>query len=228
MTHRNALLTGKFYEGFPKNFMRLIYLAKASRVVMRLVTLSIVIFILASGVFAQAEKLQLCKKKFVESSLASQAVVNTEAERSGIEEATFTLSFQRTKLDTEAEAIAQIAVIGQTLFVRLCAVDLPLPSELQEPRYSLWVYLPNYEQKFYIGDLPVTPKQSRTKRRDERHIRRGVSDSFYRFHNLPRGGVFGGLILTAEPPRYTPIPNEPLRPLLFALIGDTANSKSLD
>ncbi len=40
---------------------------------------------------------------------------------------------------------------------------MPPPSQFGVPRYALWVYVPNYQVKMYIGDLPITLhfKQSR-------------------------------------------------------------------
>lgn len=118
------------------------------------------------------------------------------------------LNFKRTKLDQKAQASARVAVRGETLFVRIQAQNMPLPSAFGVPRYALWVYVSNYQVKLYIGDLPIqlTSKS------------RGTSNSAYRFVGLPRDAVFGGLMVTAEPIRYTPIVNEALRPLLVALI----------
>lgn len=123
---------------------------------------------------------------------------------------TINLNFIRTPLDTRATATAQVAVRGQTLLVRMRARNVPLPSNFGVPRYALWVYVPNYEVKMYIGDLPIT-RTSGT---------RGRSDSAYHFPSLPPDAVFGGLMLTAEPIRYTPIVNEALRPLLVGLTPD--------
>ncbi|MGH9941828.1 MAG: hypothetical protein ACRD9R_05630 [Pyrinomonadaceae bacterium] len=118
------------------------------------------------------------------------------------------LKFTRTKLDARAVATAEVALIGQTLLVRMRAKNMPVPARFGVPRYALWVYVPNYQTKYYIGDLPLTPT-SRT---------RGHSDSAFRYTVLPPGAEFGGLMLTAEPIRYTPIVNEALRPLLVVLI----------
>lgn len=129
----------------------------------------------------------------------------------------FNINFRRTEMDAKAEATAQVAVRGQTLLVRLRARNLPLPSHFEVPRYALWVYLTNYQVKMYIGDLPVTP----TGRPNQGDItRRGESDSAYQFPGLPPGAVFGGLLLTAEPARYTPVINQALRPLLIGLISE--------
>ncbi len=146
----------------------------------------------------------------------------------------FRMVFHRTLLDTKATAFAEVAVDGQKLLVRVHAKNLPLPEHWREQRYSLWVYLPNYEQKMYIGDLPIELTSGRSESRslqgraDGRLKRvkrrgpiiRGESNTVFRFTALPRGAIFGGLIITAEPPRYEPILNEPLRPLLIALISD--------
>lgn len=127
----------------------------------------------------------------------------------------FIINFRRTELDTKAEATAQVAVRGQTLLVRMRARNLPLPSHFEVPRYALWVYITNYEVKMYIGDLPVRP----TGRLGDM-TRRGEADSAYRFPGLPPGAIFGGLLLTAEPARYTPVINQALRPLLIGLIAE--------
>ena len=138
----------------------------------------------------------------------------------------FTLKLRRTELDTKAEATAQVVQREQTLLVRMRARNLPLPSRFEVPRYALWVYIPNYEVRMYIGDLPVTlTRRSRRSSKSDR-IRRGESDTAYRFTALPSGAVFGGLLLTAEPARYTPIINQALRPLLVGFtsgvnIGDS-------
>lgn len=118
------------------------------------------------------------------------------------------LKFKRTKLDQKAQASAQVAVRGETLLVRVQAQNMPLPSIFGVPRYALWVSVSNYQVKLYIGDLPIqlTSKS------------RGTSNSAYRFVGWPRDAVVGGLLVTAEPIRYSPIVNEALRPLLVALI----------
>ena len=77
------------------------------------------------------------------------------------------LSFTRTSLDTRATASAEVVVRGQTLLVRMQARNMPLPSQFGVPRYALWVYVPNYQVKMYIGDLPITPSSGT----------RGTSDS---------------------------------------------------
>ncbi|MBA2502838.1 MAG: hypothetical protein H0V27_08160 [Pyrinomonadaceae bacterium] len=123
----------------------------------------------------------------------------------------FNLTFTRTKLDELAAATAQVAMRDGTLLVRMRAKKVPQPSRFGVPRYALWAYIPNYKVKFYIGDLPVTSSSS---------VGRGESDSAYRYVGLPRDAVFGGLILTAEPIRYTPIVTEALRPLFVALAPD--------
>ena len=165
----------------------------------------------------------------------------TELEREIARGAGFTMIFRRTDLDTKAEAFAEVAVDGQRLLVGVHARNLPLPEQWNEQRYSLWVYLPNYEQKIYIGDLPIKltsswDKNTLSVRRRDGHLRRvtkkepmkrGESDTVFRFTALPRGAVFGGLILTAEPARYEPIVNEPLRPLLIALVSDGTTEGSI-
>ncbi|MBA2340952.1 MAG: hypothetical protein H0V88_11190 [Pyrinomonadaceae bacterium] len=118
------------------------------------------------------------------------------------------LTFTRTKLDGIADATAQVVLRDNTLLVRMRAKNVPQPSRFGVPRYALWAYIPNYKVKFYIGDLPVTSSSP---------AGRGDSDSAYRYVGLPRDAVFGGLMLTAEPIRYTPIVTEALRPLLVAL-----------
>ena len=129
----------------------------------------------------------------------------------------FIIDFRRTELDAKAEATAEVAVRGQTLLVRMRARNLPLPSHFEVPRYALWVYLANYGVKMYIGDLPVTP----TGKPNQGDItKRGESDSAYRFPGLPPGAIFGGLLLTAEPARYTPVINQALRPLLIGLTSE--------
>jgi hypothetical protein len=118
-----------------------------------------------------------------------------------------TIKFARTNLDTQAEATADVALKSRTLLVRMQANDVPLPTTFGTPRYAMWVYVPNYGVRIYIGDLPIVPT-SKT---------RGKSDSAYRYLRMPPNSVFGGLMLTAEPVRYEPIVNEPLRPLLVGL-----------
>ncbi len=112
--------------------------------------------------------------------------------------------------DPKTKATAQVALRNQTLLVRLQAKNMPPPSHFGVPRYALWVYLPNYQMKMYIGDLPITLTSNN----------RGESDSAYRFTALPPGAIYGGLILTAEPVRFTPIVNEALRPVLVALVPE--------
>ena len=118
------------------------------------------------------------------------------------------VSFERTELAGKASAKAETSLSGRTLLVRMRAKNMPLPTSFGVPRYALWVYVPNYQVKMYIGDLPIT-RTSET---------RGNSDSAYRFTNLPPDAEFGGLMLTAEPVRFTPIVNEALRPLLIGLV----------
>jgi hypothetical protein len=117
------------------------------------------------------------------------------------------INFRPTNLDPKAEAVGQVALRDQTILVRMRAKNMLPPNHFGVGRYSLWAYLPNYKQRVYIGDLPIklTPNG------------RGVSDSAFRYTALPRGATFGGLILTAEPSRFTPVVNEPLRPVLVAL-----------
>lgn len=129
----------------------------------------------------------------------------------------FIVNFQRTEMDTKAEAVAQVVLRGQTLLVRMRAHKLPLPSHFEVPRYALWVYLPNYQVKMYIGDLPVTLN---SKPNQDDITKRGEADTAYRFSNLPPGAVFGGLLLTAEPARYTPVINQSLRPVLVGFTSE--------
>ncbi|HVF28323.1 MAG TPA: hypothetical protein VM943_08800 [Pyrinomonadaceae bacterium] len=117
------------------------------------------------------------------------------------------VSFERTELDAKASARGEASLRGQTLLVRMRAKNMPLPTSFGVPRYALWVYVPNYQVKMYIGDLPITLTSKD----------RGSSDSAYRFTNLPPDAEFGGLMLTAEPVRFTPIVNEALRPLFIGL-----------
>ncbi len=112
--------------------------------------------------------------------------------------------------DPKTKATAQVALRNQTLLVRLQAKNMPPPSQFGVPRYALWVYVPNYQVKMYIGDLPITLTSNN----------RGESDSAYRFTALPPGAIYGGLILTAEPVRFTPIVDEALRPVLVALVPE--------
>ncbi len=139
----------------------------------------------------------------------------TEIERERGTNKSTDVSFARTPIDTKAEAQAEVIQRGQTLLVRMRAKDLPLPSHFEVPRYAVWVYIPNYQVKMYIGDLPVTP-YARSKKGDG--PRRGDSDTAYRFTSLPPGAVFGGLAVTAEPIRFTPIVNDALRPVLVGLL----------
>jgi len=147
-----------------------------------------------------------------------------EIERAGEVGKSYDIDFRRTKLDTKAAASAKVIQRGQTLLVRMKAEDMPLPSYFAVPRYALWVYVPNYQVKLYIGDLPLTTNSKTTAAspsaagaRAKRRIVRGESDSAYRYTVLPPGAEFGGLMLTAEPIRYTPIVNEALRPVLVGL-----------
>ncbi|MCP9495873.1 MAG: hypothetical protein MSG64_15600 [Pyrinomonadaceae bacterium MAG19_C2-C3] len=145
---------------------------------------------------------------------------------------TFEVAFERTALDKKAEATAQVSLNNGTLLVRMNAKNLPTPDLYQVPRYALWVYVPNYGLKMYIGDLPVVPSSSATEtviesrpgrsiekpaRSIKKRVERGESISAYRFTTLPADAQFGGLMLTAEPIRYTSIVNEALRPVLVAL-----------
>jgi len=139
--------------------------------------------------------------------------LEAELARAAAEGMSFILRFNRTELDPKAAAVARAALLGRTLIVRVCAADLPHPSRWGERRYSLWVYLSNYEERLHVGDLPV---ELRPARAGGDGVARGDADSTFRFAALPSGAVFGGLILTAEPARYDPIPNEPLRPVLVA------------
>ncbi|HYE65339.1 MAG TPA: tetratricopeptide repeat protein [Pyrinomonadaceae bacterium] len=153
-----------------------------------------------------------------------------ELEREIARGASLTVRFQRTDLDTKAEAIAEVVARGQVLLVRVRAANLPLPARWKEQRYSLWVDLQNYGQKLYIGDLPVIPDSESNELLSARaveggRISRGRADTIIRFKNLPRGAVIGGLILTAEPARYGPIINEPLRPLLIAQMSEPVSAE---
>lgn len=137
---------------------------------------------------------------------------------------TFNISFSRTELVKKAAATAQVSLRGQTLLVRINAKDLPPPSTFDVPRYALWVYVPNYQVKMYIGDLPITLKSGAdastynpAASKKGRGAPLGKSISAYRYTVLPPGAEFGGLMLTAEPIRYTPIVNEALRPVLVSL-----------
>lgn len=119
------------------------------------------------------------------------------------------LLFKRTELDGRARATAQVVLRGRQLFVRVKARDLPPPSLYGQRHYVLWVDLPDYGQKLFLGDLPVVGVKRRTGR--------GDSDTAYYSASLPEGATFGGLMLTAEPKRYVPTPNEPLHLILVAL-----------
>jgi hypothetical protein len=157
--------------------------------------------------------LRLCTQTAATESRWATTPLEAELAKADAEGTSFLLRFKRTELDSKAEAVARVALVGRTLYVRVCAADLPLPSRWKEQRYSLWVYLPNYAERFHIGDLPVAPRPAR---RGDDGVPRGDADSTFRFRGLPAGALFGGLILTAERARYTPIPNEPLRPVLVA------------
>ena len=139
----------------------------------------------------------------------------TELERERSTGKVTDVNFVRTPIDTKAEATAQVVQRGQTLLVRMRAKDLPLPSHFEVPRYAVWVYIPNYQVKMYIGDLPVMPYR-RSKKGDG--PQRGDSDTAYRFPTLPPNAVFGGLAVTAEPIRFTAIVNDALRPVLVGLL----------
>ena len=119
------------------------------------------------------------------------------------------LQFRGTELDRQAKGTAQVALRGLKLFVRVRASNLPLPANFNQQYYLLWVDLPNYGQKLLLGDLPLV----RTRRKKGR----GGSDTAYYYAALPEGAVFGGLMLTAEPKRFLPVPTEPLHLLLAAL-----------
>ncbi len=139
---------------------------------------------------------------------------------------TLDLKFIRTKLVSKARADAKVSLNGQILLVRMNAKDLPDPTYFNVPRYALWVYVPNYQVKLYIGDLPITLKGRKTSttanaKEKNRDVPIGDSDSAYRYTALPPGAEFGGLMLTAEPVRYTPIVNEALRPVLVYLAPRT-------
>lgn len=132
------------------------------------------------------------------------------------------IAFTRTELVAKAKASAKVSLNGQTLLVRMSAKDIPVPTYFDVPRYALWVYVPNYQVKLYIGDLPITPNSRRRGKSSvegEKTSRPtlGSSESAYRYTALPPGAEFGGLMLTAEPVRYTPIVNEALRPVLVYL-----------
>lgn len=130
---------------------------------------------------------------------------------------TLKIDFTRTELVNKAKASAQVALRGQTLLVRMDAKDLPDPTYFDVPRYALWVYVPNYQVKLYIGDLPITRRSKSAVRGKDGSPSLGASYSAYRYTILPPEAEFGGLMLTAEPVRYTPIVNEALRPVLVAL-----------
>lgn len=119
------------------------------------------------------------------------------------------LLFKRTELDDRARATAQVVLRGRQLFVRVKARNLPPPSRYGQRNYVLWVDLPDYGQKLFLGDLPLVGVRRRTGR--------GDSDTAYYSASLPEGATFGGLMLTAEPKRYVPTPNEPLHLILVAL-----------
>jgi len=174
----------------------------------------------AESVLGQ-RRVRSCERELSERPQASIARLVSELEREAVGGRSFLMRFRRTNLDTEAEAMAQVVINQQTLIVRVCAVDLPLPVRFGVQQYSLWVYLTNYQQKIHLGDLPIVPANRVERRRTER-TGRGNADSVFRYPSLPRGAVFGGLIITAEPTRYTPIINEPLRPLLVAYVSEGA------
>lgn len=123
------------------------------------------------------------------------------------------LRFKRTELDSRVKATAQVVQRGQTLLVRVRAEGLPQPAVYNQQHYVLWVDVPNYGYKLFMGDLPLTL----SRRAARRQTGRGTSDTAYYFPRLPEGAVFGGLMLTAEPKRYVPVPSEPLKLLLVAL-----------
>lgn len=127
------------------------------------------------------------------------------------------IDMKPTALEPRAGADADVSLRDGVLLVRLRAKNVPLPSRFDVPRYALWVYVPNYDYKLYIGDLPITRTSGD----------RGRSDSAYRFTRLPRDAQFGGLMLTAEPVRFTPIVNEALRPVLVGLAKDASAEKAL-
>lgn len=130
------------------------------------------------------------------------------------------LLFKRTELDDQAHATARVVLRGQKLFVSVKARDLPPPSRYGQQYYVLWVDLPNYGQKLFIGDLPLVGVKRRTQR--------GDSDTGYFSASIPEGATFGGLMLTAEPKRYVPTPTEPLHLLLVALPPPPAAKKVAD
>jgi hypothetical protein len=178
--------------------------------------LLVVLALSAGGAGAAAQTpaaLRPCTQSAAAELRTATTPLEAELAQASAEGASFILRFKRTKLDAKAEAVARVALRGRTLYVRVCAAGLPLPSRWKEQRYSLWVYLSNYEERFHIGDLPVAPRPARD---GGDGVPRGDADSTFRFGGLPPGAVFGGLVLTAEPARYTPIPNEPLRPVLVA------------
>ncbi|MEJ7709675.1 MAG: hypothetical protein WKF84_07395 [Pyrinomonadaceae bacterium] len=80
--------------------------------------------------------------------------------------------------------------------------------------------MPNYQVKLYIGDgLPISIN-SKSNRKDASGAL-GNSESAYQYTILPPEAEFGGLMLTAEPVRFTPIVNEALRPVLVALTPES-------
>ena len=133
-----------------------------------------------------------------------------------------TLEFNNTGLDKKARATAQMLRQGQTLTVRVRAREIPDPSLFGAPRYTLWVYLSNYQMRLYLGDLPLTP----TSKPDREGTTRSESDSMFRHTSLPIDAVFGGLSITTETACYTPVINEPLRPLLTTLDSAPSGGKN--
>lgn len=121
------------------------------------------------------------------------------------------IAFTGTALAGGAKAKADVALRGDVLLVRVRARDVPAPTQLGVPRYALWVYVPNHRMKLYIGDLPVAIKRDGAS---------GTSDTAYRYTALPPNSIFGGLILTAEPVRYTAIVEEALRPVFVGLLPE--------
>lgn len=161
-----------------------------------------------------------CEQRLAKPSKARAGGAEAELYREVADGTGFLMRFRPTALDDQAQAYAQVAIKGQALLVRVCASSLPPPSKWGERRYSLWVFLPSpLRQYLYIGDLPVRPGGKLTGSGWKEAAPRGDSDTAFRFPAMPRGAVFGGLVVTAEQPRYDPIINEPLRPLLTAMVA---------
>ena len=127
------------------------------------------------------------------------------------------IDFRPTNLAAKARGSAQVSLHERALLVRVRVRNLPPPSLFGVRRYTLWVYLPNYGERIYLGDLPVTFTSKRSIR-----LRQGRADSAFRSTTLPANAVFGGLLLTTEPVRYVPVTNKPAQPLLLALQSEEA------